>query len=69
MTAADEAHHVTEIDGPDSAGHWGWRCTLGDADASGYDDPNEVIDAAEDHGPLAADSLRPVYWPEDGDSR
>lgn len=50
--------HITYITGPDVAGHWGWECAARDADASGYD-PDEAVAAAEQHGPLAADS----HWP------
>lgn len=51
--------HITEIHERDSAGHWSWSCTEGDADASGYETADEVLGAATAHGPLAADSLIP----------
>jgi hypothetical protein len=56
------SHHVTYIDGPDSAGHWEWHCSAPDCpeSASGYELAVEVIAAAQAHGPLAADSLIPV---------
>ena len=61
------SQHVTYVEAPDSAGQWSWRCSEGDADASGYDDPDEVTAAAEAHGPLAADSHRPS-WAEIGEN-
>lgn len=51
--------HVTYIEGPDSAGHWSWHCAQNDAEASGYETAAEVLDGANQHGPLAADSLIP----------
>lgn len=53
--------HITSITGPDPAGQWGWECSRGDDDASGYDDPGDVVAAAQAHGPLAADSHRPSW--------
>ncbi len=55
--------HVTYITGPDIAGHWGWECADSGCreEASGYDHPDDVVAAAEQHGPLAADSLVPTY--------
>lgn len=55
-----EEQHVTRITGPDSAGHWGYVCEIGKHERTGYDSPDAVIDAATAHGPLAADSPRPV---------
>lgn len=55
--------HVTTLEGPDSAGHWGYTCPCG-ADASGYE-PDEVEAAAGAHGPLAADTPRPDLAEED----
>jgi hypothetical protein len=59
--------HVTTIEGPDSAGHWSWRCTTSGCpdDASGYELAAEVTAAATAHGPLAADSPIPVDEPDD----
>ncbi len=57
--------HVTEIHPPDSAGHYSWSCTRPGCpeDASGYDDRDEVIEAATAHGPLAAGSyMPPKVW-------
>jgi hypothetical protein len=50
-------HHVTTIEGPDSAGQFGWTCICRE-EASGLE-PSEVVEHAEAHGPLAADSPRP----------
>lgn len=56
---SETATHVTRITPPDAAGHWGWECTCW-AEATGYEEPDEVLAAAEFHGPLAADSLTPA---------
>lgn len=61
------ADHVTRIVGPDLAGHWGWECDAGDADASGYEGAAEVLEAAGGHAPLAADSVRPYDVDDNGD--
>jgi hypothetical protein len=55
------SRHITRISEPDAAGQWAWECVLGDAEASGYDDPTAILDAALAHGPLAADSHRPSW--------
>ncbi len=44
--------HIVELEGPDVAGHYAYRCTCGE-DASGYE-PCEVVGEAETHGVLAA---------------
>lgn len=49
----DHPRHIVELEGPDSAGHYGWRCTRGDAEATGLE-PEEVVADAEVHGDLAA---------------
>ena len=49
---------VVEMEGPDSAGHWSWRCTSCGVDASGFE-PGEVEEAASEHGPRDAASARP----------
>ncbi len=46
------AQHIVDLEGPDVAGHYAYRCTCG-ANASGYE-PDEVIAEAEAHGHLAA---------------
>lgn len=56
----DDGQHVTRILPRDIAGHWAWECDLRDGDGSGYETAPEVLAAATAHGPLAADSLRPV---------
>lgn len=55
------AQHITYIEEPDSAGHFGWRCTDPECneDASGYETAAEVTEAAAAHGLLAADSFIP----------
>lgn len=59
-TTKERRQHVTVLDGPDSAGHWGYRCTDPDCgdERSGYE-PDEVAEQAELHGPLAVDSPTP----------
>lgn len=54
--------HITSIEEPDSAGHFGWRCTEPECneDASGYETAAEVMAAATAHGPVAVDSFIPV---------
>lgn len=52
--------HVTRIIERDSAGHWAWDCETCPEEATGYETADEVIEAATAHGPLAADSLRPI---------
>lgn len=59
--------HITYVEPVDAAGQWSWRCVQGDADASGYDDPEEVVAAAVSHAPLAADSHHPT-WAEIGEA-
>lgn len=56
--------HRTHIEGPDSAGHWSWVCTCNE-EATGYELAAEVMEAAEDHAPLAADSMIPEDEEED----
>lgn len=62
-----QAGHVVTLEGPDSAGHWAWRCLRSGcyADASGYE-PQEVVEESAKHGPLAANSPTPA--PEDEDA-
>lgn len=53
--------HIVELEGPDLAGHWEYRCVYPPEckqDASGYA-PYEVEAEAEEHGEIAADSPRP----------
>jgi hypothetical protein len=59
MSADD---HITYIEGPDSAGHWEWHCSIQDCheNGTGYEEAAEVIAAATAHGPLAADSMIPI---------
>lgn len=57
-----DAEHVTTIEGPDSAGHWSWRCTSDGCyrEETGFEFAAEVTAAATIHGPLAADSITPT---------
>jgi hypothetical protein len=49
--------HIVSLEGPDSAGHYGYTCTCGE-DASGYE-PEDVLTAANAHGILAG-GQRPI---------
>lgn len=55
----DRAKHATYIDGPDSAGHYGWHCAVHDGEATGFETVAEAVAAAQDHGPLAANAAIP----------
>jgi hypothetical protein len=48
--------HVTDIAGPDIAGHFEWSCIQGDADQTGMETAEEAYQAATAHGPLTATS-------------
>lgn len=55
--------HVTYIE-VDGVGQYGWYCTDDEcrAEATGYEDAAEVLAAAKNHGPLAADSMVPADY-------
>lgn len=53
----EQLGHVTEIEGPDSAGHFEWRCVQGDAEQTGLERGEEAYAAATAHGPLVAGSV------------
>lgn len=53
----DRLGHVTEIAGPDIAGHFEARCVAGDWDTTGLERGEDAYAAATAHGPLVAGSL------------
>jgi hypothetical protein len=62
--------HITTIHPRDSVGHYSWSCACRgqDGDGSGYDLASDVVADATAHGPLAADSLKPVDPTDEDDA-
>jgi hypothetical protein len=69
LRTTDDVLHITTIYPRDSSGHYSWTCTCPNGDASGYELAAEVVAAAVAHGPLAADSFKPVDDTDDDDAR
>lgn len=65
--AGERVGHVTRVLERDAVGHWAWECWECGDDGSGYESAAEVLEAAQAHGPLAADSVRPYDVDDLGD--